>query len=860
MSEAGLLRLLLVRFSLRHWRRGPGQALLLVTILALGVAVYFSIRLANRAVLASFERFTEVISRETDFVLSAPAGSLPETLLPELRALLGARPVHLIPVVETTAARPRRDAAAELGSGESFRLVGVDLIGLQNLREEDAALEPVRDEWAGGLAKPNAVFVSRALGERVGGTLEVVLDDRLVTLEIAGLIPERSNAPAAPRALLIMDLPALQELTERRGQVDRVELFIESGAQRAERRTEVAALLGAAAQGHWLLATGADRREAGALMTRAFRLNLTALSFIALAVGLYLIFQALEGAVLRRRQEIAILLSLGVEERTIGRAWLLESLAVGVLGGALGALLGWVGAQFAVRLVGRTVNVLYFATAADGVELRWVEIGWAILLAVIASLVAGWLPSRTAAGLPPAQLLSRFSAASPGSRLLRSGALAIGLVVLGAALAALPALRLDGGVRLALGGYAAAVVWLFAGGLLSGHLLGWLGRLLRPIGHHSAMARLAASQLTPPSGRHRLAAASLACAVAMTAGMAILVGSFEKTMQRWISATFQADLYVSSSGAENASSQNRLRAATWQRLVADPAVASANVMHSAEVSFPGGTATVLGVDFRFAREQGSIAWLGGAPEPWPDAGDAAFVSEAFVERFRVRRGDTLRVPTPAGMQSLRIAGVFADYGSERGTVLIERAQFTAWFRDDTARSVIVKLRDPAAAETVRTRWLAESPGVQVFTNAHLRTEVLRMFRQTFSITYALEAIGVVVAVLGLTFTLASVLLDRHADLTTLRALGVTRRGIALSTALEGAATALAGLLAGFVASGLLGWLLIHVINKQTFGWTLLLGVPAPALLLLAALVLLAALAAATAVGLWGAGLPADREE
>lgn len=118
MSEAGLLRLLLVRFSLRHWRRGPGQALLLVTILALGVAVYFSIRLANRAVLASFERFTEVISRETDFVLSAPAGSLPETLLPDLRALLGARPVHLIPVVETTAARPRRDAVAELGAAK----------------------------------------------------------------------------------------------------------------------------------------------------------------------------------------------------------------------------------------------------------------------------------------------------------------------------------------------------------------------------------------------------------------------------------------------------------------------------------------------------------------------------------------------------------------------------------------------------------------------------------------------------------------------------------------------------------------------------------------------------------------------
>jgi len=860
MSEAGLLRLLLVRFSLRHWRRGPGQAALLVVILALGVAVYFSIRLANRAVLASFERFTEVISRETDFVISAPAGSLPETLLPELRAALGTRPVHLIPVLETTAVRARDDAIAELGSGESFRLVGLDLVGLQNLREEDATPEPVRAEWAGGLGKPHAVFVSRALGVPPGGALRLVVDDRIVTLEIAGFIPQRGNEPAAPRSLLIMDLPALQALAERRGQMDRVEFFIEAGPLRAERRAAATTLISDAAQGRWLIATGTDRRASGALMTRAFRLNLTALSFIALAVGLYLIFQALDGAVLRRRQEIAILLSLGVEERTIGRAWLLESLLVGVLGGGLGALLGWGGAQFAVRAVGRTVNVLYFANSAESADLRWEEIGWAMLLAVLASLVAGWLPARTASRLPPAQLLSRFQAAGPGSRVLRSGALVIALVGLGALAAALPPWRLEGGVRVALGGYVAALAWLFAGGLLSGHLLGWLGRLLRPCGHHSAMARLATSQLAPPSGRHRLAAASLACAVAMTAGMAILVGSFERTMQRWIGATFQADLYVSSSGAENASSQNRLRAATWQRLAADPAVAATNVMHSADVTFPGGTAMLVGTDFRYARENGSVAWLGGAPEPWPDAGDAAFVSEAFVERFGVRRGGALTVPTPAGPQTLRIAGVFADYGSERGTVVIERTRFLAWFRDDAARSVIVNLRDPAAAETVRTRWLAENPGVQVFTNAHLRTEVLRMFRQTFTITYALEGIGVAVAVLGLTLTLVSVLLDRHADLTTLRALGVTRGDIALSTALEGAATALAGLLAGLAASGLLGWLLIHVINKQTFGWTLLLAVPAPTLLLLSALVLLAALAAATAVGLWGANLPADREE
>lgn len=860
MNEAGLLRLLLRKFTLRHWRRGPGQAVLLVTILALGVAVYFSIRLANRAVLASFERFTDVLTHETDFVVSAPAGSLPETILPELRAALGARPVHLIPVIETTAARPRGNDDAEIGSAETFRLIGIDLIGIQNLREEDTSTEPIRETWSGGVGNLSAIFVSPALPEKPGDKLPLLIDDRLVSLEIAGHIPTRRNEPAAPASLMIMDLPAAQALTERRGQIDRVEFLVEAGPDRTARRAEASRIVTEAARGRWRVETSADRRESGAMMTRAFRLNLTVLSLIALIVGLYLIYQALDGAVLRRRQEIAILRSLGVEERTIQRAWLLESLLVGAVGGTLGALLGWAGAQFAVRFVGRTVNALYFANSADSAQLHFGEFAWTLALSILASVAAGWAPARTAAQMPPAQMISRYHTTGPGPRVLRSRLFAVALLVLGAIAAKLPALHLEGGARIALGGYFAAAAWLFAGGIVSGHLLRGLGVLVRPLGSLSPLARLAVSHLAPPSGRHRLAAASLACAIAMTAGMAILVGSFEHTMQQWIATTFQADLYLSSAGAQSASSQNRIMPATWQRLASDPAVADANVLHAADVVFPGGKAMVIGVNTQFNRRQGTVAWLGGTPTQWPDEGDFTFVSEAFVERFRMGRGDMLNVPTPSGPRSLRIAGIFADYGSERGSVIIDRAKFIEWFRDDAARSVILKLRDPAAAESLRTQWLAENPGLQIFTNGHLRTEILRIFRQTFSITYALEAIGVCVAVLGLALTLISVLLDRQADLTTLRALGVSRRGIAISAAMEGLGTALAGLLAGLGASLLLGWLLIHVINKQTFGWTLLLAVPVSALAMLSALVLVAALIAAALVGYWGAGLPADREE
>jgi putative ABC transport system permease protein len=207
-----------------------------------------------------------------------------------------------------------------------------------------------------------------------------------------------------------------------------------------------------------------------------------------------------------------------------------------------------------------------------------------------------------------------------------------------------------------------------------------------------------------------------------------------------------------------------------------------------------------------------------------------------------------------------IAGVFADYGNERGSLVVAARQFTDWFATEHAASVILKLRDPADAERLRAELLAAHPGLQAFTNAHLRAEVLRIFRQTFALTYALEAIGLAVAVLGLAMTLASVLLERRGELATLRALGLTRGELARAAAGEGLLLALAGLAVGLAASLVLGWLLIRVINKQTFGWTLEFALPAGQLALLAGLVVATALAVSHAVGRWGARLPAEREE
>ena len=887
--NVALIPLLLRRFTLRHWRGAPKQSAMLVVILALGVAVFVSIRLANRAAVASFTRFTDTLTGQSDWILQAPAGTLPETVLPEIREALGGAAVHIIPVVEATASRAvgEEEGGIQRFGRTSYTLLGVDLLGLANLaREQDRPFfgqqtmgrgEKAAGAEAGTAVKANdsfwtvfggepRVWVSRAFADTPPERLELVLDENVVTIPVAGVIPSAPDAPAAPANLMIFDLVQLQKLTGKVGRVDRVEFLIEAGPRAEARRAELKAVLeklGRAGERWTVTAPGADR-GAAETMTRAFRLNLTVLSLIALLVGMYLIFQALDGAVVRRRPEIAILRSLGVEEATIRRVWLWESALLGLAGGGLGLLLGWAGAQVSVRAVGQTVNALYYATTVKTASLDGTEIAVGLGLGLISALVAGWWPAREAARTPPAQVLHRSAAPVAGARWARSFALGAGLVVVGVICAQLPPLRFTSGGRFPLAGYTAALCWLLGGGVLCAFLLPPLARLASGWGRAKPAVRVALSHLRRPSGRHRLAAAALLCAIGMTAGMAILVASFEETMVGWVRRTLQADLYVSSSGAQSATSRNRITAEAAARLAAHPAVERSAMLVSHPILFEGGQTTLNGVDLAQRETQPDLSWVQ-RPETEAvfTAGEnvrLALISESFSERFRKKRGEVIRVPTPAGPQELTIAGVYADYGNERGSILAERARVREWFGDDAVTSVALFVKPGVEAEALRADLLGLYPGLSVFTNVGLRAEVLRIFRQTFSITYALEVIGVIVAVVGLALTLASMLLDRREELTMLRALGFTHREIAWAAAVEGLAVSVSAAVGGLVVSLGLGWLLIYVINKQSFGWTLGFSLPWGQLAALVVAVTATGLVVSYAVGRWGADLPADREE
>jgi putative ABC transport system permease protein len=842
------------RIVVRAFLRERGRAFLSLGAVALGVSVFLAIRLANAAAVASFAQFTEGVGRGSDLVLRAEAGSLREADLHRLREVMDAAWVR--PIVEGSFTR---------GSGaEAFELVGTDLLGLGDAAPASAAASPTPDSEVTGalfasLQTPDGVLISSALaraeGLKAGDVLDGVVDDRPVRLKVAMVLPEDPRRPALQRHLLVMDLPAAQALLHREGELDRIELGARPGHGIAEAET----ILRAMANPGWTLEAPEQRAESGRTMSAAFRFNLEVLSLIALAVGAYLLFQAFDATVHRRRETWATLRAMGLRPGQLQGLVLGEAALLGLLGSALGVGLGWLLAQGAVQAVSRTVAALYGPSAATAAALRPFEAAFAQLLGLLACLAAAWIPARQAAGTPPLQLLARGARTRP---MRWAAACVTGLAFLGLGL--LVAFGLHPAPGVAWHAYFGALLILSGGSLASLGLLPLLGLA----GRTEAWGRaLALRPLRRPTGRHAWATAALTVATGMAVGMGVMVSSFEGTVMAWTSAVLKADLFVAPLGSQGASSRHRLAEATVAALAADPAVAEVDRFQSLPIQFRG-RPTVLGSgDLDVHGRRGHLVMAAGGPSDAVMLGlhrdglqaPGALASETFCRRFGIALGQSLELPTPEGSRVVTVRGIYADYGNERGSLILDRPVFLAWFKDARVASVAVYLRPSVDPETVGERWRKEHPGLQVRSNAGLRAQVSTIFHQTFALTYALEIIGLAVALAGLVEALLGLALERRSELHTLRALGARPQEIARVLLGEGLGVALAGLLGGLGVGLLLAKLLVSVLNPQVFGWTLAFELPGRALLGLLGLGLLAAAAALWPAALRASRLPADRE-
>ncbi|MEM7602111.1 MAG: FtsX-like permease family protein [Verrucomicrobiota bacterium] len=862
-------RLLWSKIIWRHWRNEPKLTLVLVGILSLGVAVFLAVRLANKAAVSGFGMFTESIVGESDFILRPRAGTLTVETLRQLRGEAQSTPVGIFPVLEVSA------ALSDQPDEGLIKLVGVDLVALQNAGTYAGGDASVSGTTGSDedvlLGQPDRGFIGEGFSRRFkvteGDTLRLVVNDRIVDFGMAGVVPEDPNRPAVPDNLVLMDLPGLQRLAGMKNEITRVELRIAPGVDADENRRQIGERVwDLASERGWVLETPEDRKSSVTQMSAAFRLNLTILSGLALLVGIYLIMQAMEAAVVKRRSEIAVLRSLGVTPSQIRAAWLWEGLILGLVGAIIGILLGRLMAVGLVIAISRTVNTLYYETTTSAVTLESGEMLFSLAFGVVASLAAALIPAREASMTPPAQSM-RQGRQGGGLRLLRNWPLGLILLVGGVALAFLPPRILATGSVIPVGGYLAAVTLVLSASLLIGLLFYPISKLLG-LGRGGAMKSYAASQLRRPEGRHRLTAAGLAVAIGMSAAMAILVASFESTLTGWIQQLLKADIYVAAAGSNSVTNENTISPSTWQELENMEGIAGADKLRRYRVTVGESDFFLGGADYNDDPERFlQLMWLNPPKERGHDSLEhrtgepfAGWISESLARRFALKVSDRIPLPTPDGVKPIEVTGIFAEYGNETGTLIVARKFTRVWFDDDRVSNLALYAEAEAEIESLLERIREDFPGVVARSNANLKSESIRIFHQTFAVTYALEAIAVMIAVAGLGLALAGLLLERRSELTTLKSLGATRREIASAAMWEGVGLAAAGLLGGFILSFLLGWILIFVINPQSFGWTLSYRIPWLSFAGLAIITLLIAAIVAWIVGHRNANLPSEREE
>ncbi len=664
-----------------------------------------------------------------------------------------------------------------------------------------------------------------------GDWLDVRISGVPRRVQVQGWIEGEGDPRIGLEGVLLADIAAAQELTGKLGVLDRIDLVMPASDDEVLGRLK--SRLPPEAQ---ILLAGA-RTEATGRLSAAFETNLQAMSLLGLVVGLFLIYNTMSFAVLQRRDLVATLRLIGVTRSEILHEILLEALVLGLLGSVLGVMIGVAVADGLLERVTRTINDVYFALTIRELIVAPGALARAAGLGLATALLGSLIPARQAAALPPLGARTRSRLEQTVQRTALKAAV-LGLIAAALAVPLLfafePSLvRAIVGLFLLLGGCALVTPAVVAG----------FGSLLQRFG--SSVSRLAAGHVSRSLSRTGLAVAALSLAFAVALGIEIMTDSFRLTVEDWLGSLMQSDLYLSAT-ARDGEGINPTILPVLREIEGVTAVSAARLM---QVESSLGTIDLLGIQPSDPMRPGYRLKEGHSGAVWEQVyrGEAVVVSEPFAARHRLNAGDRMRLASADGWQELPIAGVVYDYRSDRGIALMSLAVYRAGWRDERLTSVGLILASDADTNSVRRAAYAvlgdSARGVEIHSNREIRDHSLSVFDRTFAVTGVLRLLAAGVALVGMVGALLSLHLERLREFAILRSLGLTPRQLVMLVMLQ---SGYLGVLAGVIALplGLLvAWILVAVIQKVSFGWSLDLVIPAASLwrtLIIAALAALAA--------------------
>ncbi len=814
---------LFLRLILRPLRAEKLRTALMVLAVTLGVAVVAAIDLAAEAATGSFRASMESLTGESELEIVA-TGGVDEKLF-----------ARLVTMPMPLRFTPRLEAFAEIaGTRAVVPLLGLDLTQPGRSAPQSGGaggdLEHLRDG--------RSIWVSRSLGLAVNQQARLTVNDRTETYVVRGVFDARDQA-------IVMDIGTAQQALGRIGRIDRIEVSLPKGADLAEWTRR---LQGAVPAGVEVRPRGLAQDQNRKMLT-GFRWNLTALSYISLVVGGFLIYNAIAVSVVRRRAEIGIVRALGVTRGQVMGLFLAEAAAFGLAGGALGLLLGRMMAEGAVQMLGATVEQLYVSSRPGDIALTTGIVAKALLIGFAASLVAALAPAREAALVAPVEAMARGRRQHQARlHLARRG-----LTGFAAAVLAAFAYRQDAVDGRPLFGYLAVFLAVAASAWFMPAIVTGIARLLSAIAFRTLGVEglLAARSLWASVDRASVLASALSISIAMLVAVGIMVGSFRETVSIWMEGQLQADLYIRPATGGGANRYPTMSADVAETVRATEGVQAVDRFRVYEINYRGKPALLGGGDSSVVRLSRRTSFMPGQDRDailarMSQGGDYAIVSEPFANKHRVRAGDRLTVSLGAATPTFEILGVYFDYSNERGWIIVDRATLLRYLPDPAPSSLAVYVRAGEDPGEVRRRIERATAGrsLATFSNRSLRVEALRIFDRTFAITWALEAVAILVAVLGVAGALMALVIDRRREIGLLRFLGASAGQVKRLVLCEAGLLGLVSKATGLVLGYILSFVLIYVINVQSFGWTMRFHWPVTLLVTALSIVYLATIAAA----------------
>lgn len=800
------------RYLVKHrW-----QSLLMVLGVALGVAVVVSIDLANASAARSFELSTEAVAGKTTHQIVGGVDGVAEEVFVEMRTQNVAD--FAAPIISEYVTSP------QLGS-QPMQLLGIDPFSDAPFRNFLGSQRPSGQLNLTNLTefftRPGAVLISKGMGDRynlkAGDRIELVAGGYLKDAYIVGFLATSDDLSRRTLdGLVLADIATAQELTGMVGRMSRIDLILPD-----PNLDQVARIREWLPAGYQVIPASA-RTGAIEAMTTAFKLNLTALSLLALLVGLFLIYNTVTFSVVQRRQLFGTLRCLGVTRSEIFFLVVSEAFLVGLVGGILGNLLGLAMGKITVGMVSQTVNDLYFTTTVQSVGISLESLIKGGLLGLLATILAAALPAWEAASVPPRAALLRSGLESKSRQSVGKTGL-VGLLTggLGYLLFSVPSDNL-------LIGFAGTMLVVVGFALLSSVVLVFFMRGVVPATSRifGLVGRMAPRNLINSLSRSSVAVAALMVAVAVTIGVGLMIDSFRGTVIVWLKQTLQSDVYITVPGFNATRTSTAIDPQVVETVRSWPGVERVDTLRSVSISSGVESLQVSATENPdLGTERQFTSLVVAQDEVWSKMQSGSIlISEPLANRLKIKNaGDDLLLDTPEGPRAFPIVGIYYDYASSEGAVLMALNTYRQIWKDNSLTALGLRLADRVDPDRVAQELQDQLKTRQILLirpNQALSDDVLEVFDRTFAITVALRVLATVVAFIGVLNALLLLQMEKQREVGILRAIGLTGRQLWKLVMVE---TGLMGLTAGLLAiptGYALALILIFVINRRSFGWTL----------------------------------------